>query len=375
MIKLLKKFKGKKVIITGNTGFKGSWLTLWLINLGAEVTGISNKIPTKPSNFTINRLKNKINHITLDIRNKKKLSFVINDIKPDYIFHLAAQSLVKKSYLDPSETFETNSMGTLNLLETLKILKLKKKCSVVIITSDKSYKNLEIKRGYKESDILGGHDPYSASKACAELIIQSYINCYLKNNNKLFIAVARAGNVIGGGDWSKDRLIPDCVRSIQEKKKLQIRFANSTRPWQYVLEALYGYMILAIKQKKTKKMMGAVYNFGPNNKSSLKVIDLIKKFKKNWPRLNWEINQSKKKVFESGLLKLNSDKALKDLNWRCILNANQTISLLVNWYRVYYEKKNNSSMYEYSINQIRYYEKLINKNLYNKRAYRNKKLF
>ena len=225
MIELLKKFKGKKVIITGNTGFKGSWLTLWLINLGAEVTGISNKIPTKPSNFTINRLKNKINHITLDIRNKKKLSFVINDIKPDYIFHLAAQSLVKKSYLDPSETFETNSMGTLNLLETLKILKLKKKCSVVIITSDKSYKNLEIKRGYKESDILGGHDPYSASKACAELIIQSYINCYLKNNDKLFIAVARAGNVIGGGDWSKDRLIPDCVRSIQEKKnyKLDLR--------------------------------------------------------------------------------------------------------------------------------------------------------
>jgi CDP-glucose 4,6-dehydratase len=364
MINLLKKFKGKKIIITGHTGFKGSWLTLWLIHLGANVTGISDKIPTNPSNFVANKLEKKINHLTFNIKDKKKLSNVINKIKPDYIFHLAAQSLVKKSYTNPVETFETNSMGTLNLLEALKQFKLRKKCSVVIITSDKSYKNLEIKRGYKENDILGGHDPYSASKACAELIIQCYMNSFMKDNKRLFISVARAGNVIGGGDWSKDRLIPDCIRSINKRENLQIRFAKSTRPWQHVLEALYGYMILAIKQKDNKKIFGNTFNFGPNNKSSLSVIDLVKKFKKNWPNLNWEIVKIKKKVFESGLLKLNSDKALKILNWKCILNANQTILMLVNWYKFYYQKRSNLTMYNYSISQIKYYERLVNNKPY-----------
>lgn len=359
MISLLKNFNGKKVIITGHTGFKGSWLTLWLIHLGAKVTGISDRIPTNPSNFEANQLKKKINHFKFDIRNKKKFLFIINKIKPDYIFHLAAQSLVKKSYKNPVETFETNTFGTLNLLEALKKVKFKKKCSVVIITSDKSYQNLEIKRGYKENDRLGGHDPYSASKACAELIIQSYIKSFLKDNNRLFISIARAGNVIGGGDWSADRLIPDCIRSIQKKRKLKVRFAKSTRPWQHVLEAIFGYMILAIKQKNDIKITGNAFNFGPNNKSSLSVIGLVKEFKKKWPILNWQIVKSKKKVFESGLLKLNSDKALRILNWKCLMNANQTIILLVNWYKFFFEKKRKASMYDYSINQIKLYEKLI----------------
>ena len=359
MINLLNKFKGKKIVITGHTGFKGSWLTLWLTYLGANVTGISDTIPTTPSNFVANKLEKKVRHLIFDIKNRKKLSSTIKKIKPDYIFHLAAQALVKNSYKNPVQTFETNSIGTLNLLEALKELKSRKKCSVVIITSDKSYKNLEIKRGYKEDDILGGHDPYSASKACAELIIQSYIKSFLKNNKKLYISVARAGNVIGGGDWSQDRLIPDCIRSIRKKKKLKIRFANSTRPWQHVLEALYGYMVLALKQKNNKKISGNSFNFGPNNKSSLSVLDLVKKFKKNWPILEWELIKSEKKVFESGLLKLNSDRALKNLNWKCILNANQTILMLVNWYKYYYEKKNKLSMFNFSINQIKFYEKLI----------------
>ena len=221
MINLLNKFKGKQIVITGHTGFKGSWLTLWLTHLGANVTGISDTIPTTPSNFVANKLEKKVRHLIFDIKNRKKLSSTIKKIKPDYIFHLAAQALVKNSYKNPVQTFETNSIGTLNLLEALKELKSRKKCSVVIITSDKSYKNLEIKRGYKEDDILGGHDPYSASKACAELIIQSYIKSFLKNNKKLYISVARAGNVIGGGDWSQDRLIPDCIRSIRKKKKIK----------------------------------------------------------------------------------------------------------------------------------------------------------
>ena len=364
MVNINKNFwKDKKVIITGHTGFKGSWLTLWLTHLGAKVTGISDGVPTKPSNFDASQLKKKIKHLKVDIRNKKKLLLIIRKIKPDYIFHLAAQSLVKKSYENPVETFEANSLGTLNLLEALKIVNFKKKCSVVIITSDKSYKNLEIKRGYRENDMLGGHDPYSASKACAELIIQSYMNSFLKNNKRLFISIARAGNVIGGGDWSADRLIPDCIRSIQKKRKLQIRFANSTRPWQHVLEALFGYMVLAIKQVNNDKISGNAFNFGPNNKSSLSVIGLIKKFKKKWPILRWQIIKSKKKVFESGLLKLNSDKALRILNWKCVMNANQTIILLVNWYKFFFEKKRKTSMYDYSINQIKFYEKLIvNKN-------------
>lgn len=376
MISLLKNFNGKKVIITGHTGFKGSWLTLWLIHLGAKVTGISDRTPTNPSNFEANQLKKKINHFKFDIRNKKKFLFIINKIKPDYIFHLAAQSLVKKSYKNPVETFETNTFGTLNLLESLKKVKFKKKCSVVIITSDKSYKNLEIKRGYKENDRLGGYDPYSASKACAELIIQSYINSFLKDNKRLFISIARAGNVIGGGDWSADRLIPDCIRSIQKKRKLKVRFAKSTRPWQHVLEAIFGYMILAIKQKNDNKINGNAFNFGPNNKSSLSVIGLVKEFKKKWPILNWQIVKSKKKVFESGLLKLNSDKALRILNWKCLMNANQTIILLVNWYKFFFEKKRKTSMYDYSINQIKFYEKLIaNKGNKNSNLFKGKIFF
>ena len=376
MISLLKNFSGKKVIITGHTGFKGSWLTLWLIHLGAKVTGISDRIPTNPSNFEANQLKKKINHFKFDIRNKKKFLFIINKIKPDYIFHLAAQSLVKKSYKNPVETFETNTFGTLNLLESLKKVKFKKKCSVVIITSDKSYKNLEIKRGYKENDRLGGYDPYSASKACAELIIQSYINSFLKDNKRLFISIARAGNVIGGGDWSADRLIPDCIRSIQKKRKLKVRFAKSTRPWQHVLEAIFGYMILAIKQKNDNKINGNAFNFGPNNKNSLSVIGLVKEFKKKWPILNWQIVKSKKKVFESGLLKLNSDKALRILNWKCLMNANQTIILLVNWYKFFFEKKRKTSMYDYSINQIKFYEKLIaNKGNKNSNLFKGKIFF
>lgn len=376
MISLLKNFNGKKVIITGHTGFKGSWLTLWLIHLGAKVTGISDRTPTNPSNFEANQLKKKINHFKFDIRNKKKFLFIINKIKPDYIFHLAAQSLVKKSYKNPVETFETNTFGTLNLLESLKKVKFKKKCSVVIITSDKSYKNLEIKRGYKENDRLGGYDPYSASKACAELIIQSYINSFLKDNKRLFISIARAGNVIGGGDWSADRLIPDCIRSIQKKRKLKVRFAKSTRPWQHVLEAIFGYMILAIKQKNDNKINGNAFNFGPNNKSSLSVIGLVKEFKKKWPILNWQIVKSKKKIFESGLLKLNSDKALRILNWKCLMNANQTIILLVNWYKFFFEKKRKTSMYDYSINQIKFYEKLIaNKGNKNSNLFKGKIFF
>jgi len=361
MIKLLSNFNGKKVIITGHTGFKGSWLTIWLLHLGAKIIGISKDIPTKPSNFISNQLKKKINHQIFDIKDKKKLQKLIYIHKPDYIFHLAAQSLVKKSYVNPLLTFETNSIGTLNLLEVLKDYNSKKICSIVIITSDKSYKNLELTRGYKEDDILGGHDPYSASKACAELIIQSYFKSFLIKKKNLRISVGRAGNVIGGGDWSENRLIPDCIRSIKNKKKLSIRFPNSTRPWQHVFEAVYGYMLLALKQKKQKKINGNVFNFGPNNKSSITVIQLVRKIKSKWNILNWRIVNVKKGEYESKLLKLNSTKALDNINWKCYLNANQTIDMVIKWYKFFLENKN-LNMYNYSINQIKEFEKIIKKN-------------
>ncbi len=360
MINKLHLFKDKTIIITGHTGFKGSWLAIWLTYLGAKVVGISNDIPTQPSNFKLNRLQNKIKHLKVDIRNENKIKKIFKSYKPDYIFHLAAQSLVKKSYLKSKYTFETNSIGTLNILEALNNYNPSKICSVVLITSDKSYKNIELKRGYREDDILGGHDPYSASKACAELIIQSYLKTFLSKKKKIKVSVARAGNVIGGGDWSEDRIIPDCIRSIIKKKKLIIRYPKSTRPWQHVLEALYGYMKLALKQKNHEKISGNVFNFGPNNKNSITVIELIKQIKKRWNLLNWKIFKPKKSVYESKLLKLNSIKAYKFLNWKCLLNTEQTLSLVIDWYKFYFNNKN-TNMYNFSINQIKKYEKIIKK--------------
>ena len=258
-----KFFKNKTVIVTGHTGFKGSWLTLILIHLGAKVIGISNNIPTKPSFFQSLKLNKKIKDLRADIRDLTKVKKILKKYQPDYIFHLAAQSLVKRSFREPSNTFTTNIVGTLNILESLR--SLKKKCVSVIITSDKSYKNFEIQRGYIEDDILGGEDPYSASKGSAELVIQSYCKSFF-NKDKKRIGVARAGNVIGGGDWSKDRLVPDCVKSWSKNKKAILRNPSSTRPWQHVLEAVFGYLTLSIKLKKNIKLHGEAFNFGPNNK-------------------------------------------------------------------------------------------------------------
>lgn len=355
-MKKLIKYKNKKILVTGHTGFKGSWLCLWLLSLGAKVIGISDKEVSKPSNFKASKLKNKIIDYRLDIRNKTKLKNILKKHKPDFIFHLAAQSLVKKSYIYPKETFETNAIGTLNLLDSINEIKLKKRCNIILITSDKSYKNLEIKRGYHEKDILGGIDPYSASKACAELIIQSYFKSYFKKNKFIRMAVARAGNVVGGGDWSEDRIVPDCIKSCIKQKTLVLRNPTSTRPWQHVLEAISGYLILGEKLSSDNKLNGEIFNFGPNYKKSISVLNLIKKIKKKWPKLNWKIKKNKGQ-FESKLLKLNSYKAKKILGWRCILSGDETIEYVVDWYKHYYQKKNDT--YNFSKKQIyQYYKKL-----------------
>lgn len=342
-------FKGKTIIITGHTGFKGSWLSLWLNILGAKVIGVSKDIPSNPSLFKVLNLKKKITNLKLDITQLEKLKKTFLKYKPDYVFHLAAQSLVNKSYKKPVETFQSNTIGTLNVLESIRILK--NNCTSVIITSDKSYKNKEIKRGYREDDILGGIDPYSSSKASAELIIQTYLNSYFKSqdNNKL-IAIARAGNVIGGGDWSEDRLIPDCIKAWSKNKTVVIRNPKSTRPWQHVFEALKGYLILAIKLKNNSNLHGQAFNFGPKNSQNKTVMELIYHSQKFWKNIKYKIIKTKKAKYESQLLKLNSNKAKKYLNWESKLRFSETINLAIEWYKFYYKKKKN--LYKFSENQI-----------------------
>lgn len=347
---LVKIFRNKKVLITGHTGFKGSWLSLWLNISGAKVYGISNNYKSTETNIKNFRLKKNVKNFNIDIRNFVKLNKIITKIKPDFIFHFAAQSLVGNSFKNPVYNFETNFNGTLNLLEVLRLSKFK--CISIIITSDKSYKNLEIKRGYTEKDILGGDDPYSASKASAEFVINSYFKSFLKNKKNLRIAICRAGNVIGGGDWSNDRLIPDIMRSILNNKKVKLRNQNSTRPWQHVLDVLNGYLILANKLKKNNKLNGQSFNFGPPIKSNYTVLAIVREIKKNWNLLEWVF--SNRTYHESTLLKLNSSKSLKYLNWKNKLDFKELIKLVTDWYKYFYENKN---IYDFSIKQIRNFEK------------------
>jgi CDP-glucose 4,6-dehydratase len=335
-------FKNKKIIVTGHTGFKGSWLTLCLNLLGAKVLGISKDYPTSPSHFKDLNIKKNIQNKIFDITNLKKTKKIFKEFQPDYVFHLAAQAIVSKSFKDPISTFNTNTIGTLNVLESLREVK---KCKAVIITSDKSYKNLEIKRGYSENDIIGGNDPYSGSKGAAELIINSYIKSFFINKKRIKIAIARAGNVIGGGDWSTDRIIPDCVKSWYKNKKITIRSPKSTRPWQHVLDAIRGYLILAIKLDD-KKINGEAFNFGPDNKQNKNVLDLVKEIKKNWQGVDWKIKKNTKlKNKESNLLKLNSNKAKKILKWYPVLNFENSIKFTANWYKQYnYIQKANTKL-------------------------------
>ena len=339
MLKKLKIFKNKKVIITGHNGFKGSWLTVWLSLLGANVVGISLKDDNQDNHYNLVKKKIKVKSYNFDIRNKIKLQKIILQEQPDYIFHLAAQSLVYKSVLDPRFNWETNVIGLLNLLES--ISKLKKNCYGVIVTSDKCYKNLEQKKGYKETDILGGIDPYSASKATAEILFHSYCQTFILNKKKnIRLCTARAGNVIGGGDWSNFRLIPDCMKMWLKKKTPTIRNPYSTRPWQHVLEALYGYLVLAIELTKNEKINGTSFNFSSDKIKNITVLNFLKKINKKWPIIKWKI-KNKNKFYESSLLQLNNSKAKKILNWKAKLDIDETIDFVVSWYKNFDVNKHN----------------------------------
>ena len=344
-------YKGKRVLITGHTGFKGSWLSVVLDYLGAEIYGVSIDCKTNKGPYFACGMDKKLqNDIRLDIRNGKALKECIEEIKPDFIFHLAAQALVSNSYKYPSETIITNAIGTLNLLEAIK--DFDKVLQVVLITSDKCYENIETFYGYKETDCLGGKDPYSASKACAEIIANSYIRSILNQKQNINVATARAGNVIGGGDWSKNRLIPDAVNHWQNNETLSIRNPQSTRPWQHVLEPLSGYLelgkFLINNNFNSNELGGNSFNFGPKQIDTISVEDVITKFSSTWSNAKYKVCYNSE-FEEAGLLNLSCDKATKILCWEPRLRIKDALQITSNWYQEQFQKK---KMYDFTISQI-----------------------
>ena len=350
-------YEGKTVLVTGNTGFKGSWLSEWLISLGARVEGYSNGIPTDPSLFRLLNLQDRISHTNADVQDLQTLKDVISKSKPDFIFHLAAQAIVSTSYKNPLDTFLTNTVGTMNILEAIR--EIDHECNIVLITSDKAYDNVEWEWGYKETDALGGKDIYSGSKGAAELVIKSYFHSFIESNSKINLGVARAGNVIGGGDWAKDRIVVDCMKSWSNKEKVTIRSPNATRPWQHVLEPLSGYLRLGEMLNLSSNFNGLAFNFGPKAEQNRTVLDLIKDLSIRWGFDNQEealIVNIDSKFEESGLLKLNIDRALFYLKWEPNLTYEETVNYVSDWYSDFY--LHNKDMHISTKNQIDAYESI-----------------
>jgi CDP-glucose 4,6-dehydratase len=335
--KIGESFVGKKIIVTGHTGFKGAWLTAWLKKLGANVVGIALDPPTEPSHFVAAHLADGIADFRIDIRNQSSLEEVVVSTQPDFVFHLAAQALVRRSYDDPLETWQTNVLGTLHLLEALR--KLDKPCAAVIITSDKCYDNVEWVWGYRETDAMGGPDPYSASKGAAELAIRSHIKSYFpKTTSKVRIASARAGNVIGGGDWAADRIVPDCIKAWSAGNLVELRNPHSTRPWQHVLEPLSGYLNLAMSLSQQLELHGEPFNFGPQARQNHSVLELVQQMALHWNKVRWQdVSGIVAGPYESGLLKLNCDKSLHYLQWNAVMGFEDTVRMTAEWYRAYYQ--------------------------------------
>lgn len=349
-------YKNKKVLVTGHTGFKGSWITTWLIKLGADVVGISKDIPTNPSMFEDLKLEDKIKHYLEDIRDLSKMTQILSDEKPDFLFHLAAQPIVSTSYSDPIETISSNVMGTANILEALKTSN--HKCTAIIITSDKAYDNVEQVWGYKEDDKMGGKDIYSGSKGAAELIIKSYYHSFFKTDEcNIKLAIGRAGNVIGGGDWAKDRIVVDCMIAWSNKEVVEIRAPKATRPWQHVLEPLSGYLNLGAELYKNDVLHGEAFNFGPRAEQNHTVEELLIDLSKYWDFKDvsdaYQVTGNIP-FHEAGLLKLNCDKALFYLKWQANLNYKDTIKFTSEWYYDFY--KTDKKILDKTLEQIEEYE-------------------
>lgn len=323
--------KGKRVVITGDTGFKGSWLSLWLHSAGADVFGYALPPESNESHYSQLDLQKIINHENGDIRDADHLIKFVRQSRPEVVFHLAAQALVRRSYADPKTTYDTNIGGAINLMEAVN--KTESVRALVFVTSDKCYKNIEVSRGYKETDELGGRDPYSASKAAAELVFSSYFESFLAKRDNFGGATVRAGNVIGGGDWAADRIIPDCVRALSKNQPIVLRFPNATRPWQHVLEPLSGYIQIADNLLSSPAKFNGAWNFGPAESDKYSVLDVAKQAVDIWGSGEINIEQAPPQMHEAGLLHLNCEKANSQLNWFPQWNFKQTMINTVSWYR------------------------------------------
>lgn len=333
-------YAGRRVLVTGHTGFKGTWLTEWLLSLGAEVAGFSDAVPTTPAHFYTLRLGERITDLCGDIRDRAAVTKAVQNFRPEIVFHLAAQALVRLSYENPADTFEVNMMGTLNVLEAVRVCDSVR--TVVCITSDKAYRNDEWVYGYRETDHLGGEDPYSASKGCAEIVAHSYYKSFFKNTPVRF-ATVRAGNVIGGGDWAKDRVVPDCARAWAAHEPVTIRSPHATRPWQHVLEPLSGYLWLGANLfadlPRPMPLSGEAFNFGPAADVNNTVAEVVESLMDRWPGFSSVMDKSGQAgMKECTLLKLCCDKALAALQWKATLNFGETMRFTAGWYRRYYEQ-------------------------------------
>lgn len=324
-------YRGKKILLTGHTGFKGSWLAYWLTQLGAEVYGLALPPDTEPNHWTA--LKLSMRQQFADIRDYDKVFSCVSKWQPDMVFHLAAQPLVRRSYTDPRETWSSNVMGSVNVLEACRHTASVK--AVLVVTSDKCYQNQEQQTGYCETDRLGGHDPYSASKAATEMVVASYRQSYFSESG-ILLASARAGNVIGGGDWSVDRLIPDAVRSVQKLDTLKVRSPQSSRPWQHVLDSLSGYLLLGQQLLSAENSAASAWNFGPDAAQRATVKDVLDIMHQHWPALNWQPVE-KADLHETICLGINSEKAHQQLGWQPVWDLATAAQMTASWYQQYYE--------------------------------------
>jgi CDP-glucose 4,6-dehydratase len=327
-------YRGKRVLVTGHTGFKGSWLSMWLKQLGAEVVGISLAPEIQPNHWNLLGLESNINHYELDIRQATEVAKIFKATQPEVVFHLAAQPLVRRSYRNPLETWSTNIMGTANVLEACRHTTSVR--AILAVTTDKCYENQEWAWGYREIDPLGGYDPYSASKAGSELVVASYRSAFFHNDGAALLATARAGNVIGGGDWSEDRLVPDLVRAIVARQSLEIRSPHATRPWQHVLESLSGYLFLGQKLIEEDKNFNGAWNFGPARSGNCTVADVLNTLKTNWPEMQWHQTHSPQ-PHEANLLFLDITKAHSQLGWSPVWDLDTTLGKTADWYRTFLE--------------------------------------
>lgn len=348
-------YKNKTVLITGHTGFKGSWLAIWLRELGSKVIGYSLEPPSDPNNFAATRLQEKVTHVHGNILDLDCLIDTFEKYQPEFVFHLAAQPLVRLSYQEPKLTFDTNVGGTVNVFEAVR--KTSSVKVLVSITSDKCYENREWVWGYRENDPMGGHDPYSASKGCAELVFNAYMKSFFSPNAALGRPIGassvRAGNVIGGGDWGADRLIPDCIRALSRHQPIGIRSPNAVRPWQHVLEPLSGYLQLGAALWQDPHKYSGAWNFGPEGNSHLTVAEMTNKLAHSWGEGSlWQDVSNTQALHEAHLLKLNCDKARAALNWQSVLAIDECMQMTTHWYKIFYAMPPQSSMYEICTQQI-----------------------